>query len=100
MSMAVVGNTASLFLLISFILCVIFDLIFRDQSMYFFWKRLLPGFEWLSFSSFILGSLESYAYGWFISFIWVPLYNFLAGETCNSMRKFIKAMNNFRLKKI
>ncbi len=75
-SLSVVGHTSSLFLLISFVLCVSFDLLIPQYSMHAAWEKLLPGFEWLDWSSFAIGSVESYAYGWYISLLWVPLYNF------------------------
>ena len=67
------GHATSLFLLMSF--SVGFGLLFPQQAMYEVWLKLLPGFEWISWKSFFLGALESYAYGWFIALIWVPLYN-------------------------
>tara|TARA_R110001583_G_scaffold177071_2_gene332051 strand:+ start:192 stop:452 length:261 start_codon:yes stop_codon:yes gene_type:complete len=70
------GHATSLFISISFVLCVAFDLLFPQHAMYQVWLKLLPGFEWLSLKSFFLGLLESYMYGWFITLIWVPLYNF------------------------
>jgi hypothetical protein len=48
--------------------------------MYEVWLKLLPGFEWISWQSFLLGALESYVYGWFIALIWVPLYNFFGNK--------------------
>jgi hypothetical protein len=44
--------------------------------MYTVWLKLLPGFTWISWRSFLLGAAESYAYGWYIALIWVPLYNY------------------------
>ncbi len=70
------GHASSLFLAITFSLCVAFDLIFPSHAMYEVWLRLLPGFEWISPASFLLGLIESYGYGWFFALIWVPLYNF------------------------
>lgn len=75
-SLTAVGHATSLFLAISFTLCVAFDLLFPEHAMYESWRRLLPGFEWLSWQSFMLGFIESYGYGWFFALIWVPLYNF------------------------
>lgn len=74
------GHATSLFLLMSFIICVVFDLIFPEHAMYSVWLKLLPGFEWLSWQSFLLGMLESYAYGWYITLIWVPLYNYFGSK--------------------
>jgi len=80
-SLSAFGHATSLFIMISFILCVSFDLIFPQHAMYSVWLKLLPGFEWISWKSFFLGALESYAYGWFIALIWVPLYNFFGSRT-------------------
>ncbi len=79
-SVKAAGNATSLFLAITYCLCVTFDLLFPSEAMYSAWVKLLPGFEWLSWKSFLLGLVESYGYGWFIALIWVPLYNvFLLG---------------------
>lgn len=75
-SLWAVGNATSLFLAITFALCVGFDLLFHQHAMYEAWRRLLPGFEWISWSSFGLGLIESYGYGWYFALVWVPLYNF------------------------
>lgn len=74
-SLAAVGHATSLFLAISFALCVAFDLLQPQHQMYPAWQKLLPGFEWISWSKFFLGLAESYAYGWYVALIWVPLYN-------------------------
>ncbi len=75
LSLTAVGHASSLFLAMSFTLCVVFDLIFPDAAMYRSWQALLPGFKWLSWSSFLLGLVESYGYGWYFALIWVPIYN-------------------------
>ncbi len=69
------GHATSLFLAISFTLCVACDLLMPGYQMHPAWERLLPGFTWISWGSFFLGLVESYAYGWYITLIWVPLYN-------------------------
>jgi hypothetical protein len=69
------GHASSLFLAISFVVCVAGDLVMPAHEMHTAWQRLLPGFEWLSWGSFLLGLVESYAYGWYFTLIWVPLYN-------------------------
>nr|WP_231617994.1 DUF5676 family membrane protein [Pseudoalteromonas sp. NZS127] len=74
------GHASSLFISISFTLCVVFDLLFPQHAMYEVWLKLLPGFEWISWQSFFLGLVESYMYGWFITLIWVPLYNFFGSK--------------------
>src|SRR5262245_4251003 len=42
-SLSAVGHATSLFLAISFTLCVIFDLILPQHQIYSVWQRLLPG---------------------------------------------------------
>ena len=42
-------------------------------AMYPVWSRLLPGFRWLDGWSFLLGLGESFAYGWYIALLYVPL---------------------------
>ena len=48
------------------------------MAMYPSWQSLLPGFTWISWSSFLLGLVESNGYGWSAALIWVPLYNVLS----------------------
>ena len=75
LSLTAIGHAASLFLAITFTLCVAFDLLFPSHAMFRVWQELLPGFEWISWRSFLLGLIESYIYGWYVALIWVPLYN-------------------------
>ncbi len=70
------GQASGLFLAISYTLCVGCCLLFPEHKLYLGWQKWLPGFTWLSWPSFFLGLLESYAYGWYFALIWVPLYNF------------------------
>lgn len=77
-SLIAVGHASSLFLAITFALCVAFDLLFPEHAMYQTWQTLLPGFEWLSWRSFFLGLIESYGYGWYFAVVWVPIYNVFA----------------------
>ena len=75
------GNATSLFLAISFALCVGFDLLFPAHTMYQSCQKLLPGCEWISWNSFLLGLAESYGYGWYVTLIWVPLYNVFSARS-------------------
>ncbi len=78
---APLGNSLSLLLLISYLLCVGFGLLMPESmQMYKAWVPLLPGFEWLSFSGFVIGLIETYLYGWYIAVIFVPLYRWLADK--------------------
>lgn len=74
------GHTASLFLAITFTVCVAFDLVFPGMAMYESWRTLLPGFEWLTWKSYFIGLVESYGYGWYFALIWAPLYNFFSAR--------------------
>ncbi|MEE4377140.1 MAG: DUF5676 family membrane protein [Candidatus Competibacteraceae bacterium] len=78
LSLLRIGHATSLFLAITYLLCVAFDLLFPQHAMYRAWSILLPGFEWLSWGSFFLGLVESYGYGWYIALIWTALYNFFS----------------------
>ena len=80
LSLSAIGHATSLFLLITFILCVGFDFIFPDHAMYEAWQKLLPGFKWISWESFFLGMLETYSYGWYFALIWVPIYNVIVAK--------------------
>ncbi|HUX33063.1 MAG TPA: DUF5676 family membrane protein [Gemmatimonadaceae bacterium] len=75
LSVTAVGHATSLFLAITFVLCVGFDLLFPAHAMYHAWQQLLPGFQWLNWGTFLLGLIESYGYGWYVAAIWVPIYN-------------------------
>lgn len=75
-SISIIGHATSLFLAVTFVLCVGFDLIFPQFAMNEHWRGMLPGFTWLSPGSFVLGLIESYAYGWYFALVWVPLHNF------------------------
>lgn len=76
--LAPLGHSLSLFLAISFVICVLFDLAVPSMAMHAAWSAFLPGFEWLSVSSFLLGLAESYLYGWYGAILWGGLYNFFA----------------------
>lgn len=72
------GMSLGLFLAVTFVLCVVYDLWLPGQAMYETWLPLLPGFTWLTWPSFFLGLAESFAYGWYVALIFGPLYNFFA----------------------
>lgn len=77
LSLSAIGHATSLFLLITFIACIGFDLLFPGHAMYEVWQKLLPGFMWLSWESFFIGALESYSYGWYFALVWVSIYNYI-----------------------
>ncbi|MDQ7019562.1 MAG: DUF5676 family membrane protein [Robiginitomaculum sp.] len=72
------GMSLGVFLTVSFALCVAFGLLVPGAHMYQSWLPLLPGVTWMSLPSFLLGLVESFAYGWYIALVFVPIYNFFA----------------------
>ena len=73
----VVGLAVGSFLAVSYVFCVAYDLAF-GQRMYESWRNLLPGFTWLTWSSFFLGLVETFLYGIYTGLVFVPLYNVFA----------------------
>jgi uncharacterized protein DUF5676 len=67
------------FLALTYVFCVAYDLAF-NQHMYEVWLKLLPGFTWISWPSFLLGLVESFLYGIYFGLVFVPLYNFFHGK--------------------
>lgn len=72
------GMSLGSFLVLTFVLCVLFDLWFPALAMNPVWAPLLPGFVWINWSSFALGLLETFAYGWYVALVFGPLFNFFA----------------------
>ncbi len=75
------GMSLGLFLALTYVLCVLFDLWFPEQAMHQAWLRLLPGVTWLTWPSFFLGLAESFAYGWYVALVFAPLYNVFAARS-------------------
>ncbi len=44
------------------------------------YELLLPGFTFISWGTFLLGLVESFAGGFLTAVLFVPLYNFFAGR--------------------
>lgn len=75
------GMALSLFLAISYVLCII---------GYVLWPKVpiehsalsvfLPGFTLLTWTSFVLGLVASFGWGWYIALIFAPIYNFFASR--------------------
>ncbi len=75
------GWALSLFLVVTFILCVGFDLIFPGFAMYRSWIGLMPGMRWLDLPSFLLGLLWAFLYGWYAALLFGGLFNAIAAQT-------------------
>ena len=80
LSLTAVGQATSLFFGITFLLCIAVSLVFPAHTMAQSLQGLLPGFQWISWTSVLLGLIETYGYGWYVALIWVPLYNVLAAR--------------------
>lgn len=77
MRITTLGNTLSLFLAITFVLCVLWGLAAPPAlHMHAAWQDLLPGFTWISWPSFFIGLAGAYLYGWYGALLLVPLYRF------------------------
>ena len=70
------GMALSLFLVISYLICVTTYFIPGLPISHAMLTLFLPGFELLTWRSFILGLVESFAWGWYVALIFGPLYNF------------------------
>ena len=79
-SIVALGWSLSLFLALSFVLCVLLGAVVPDFGLHQPWLQFLPGFTWLTWPSFFLGLIESFTYGWYVALIFGPLFNFFAGR--------------------
>lgn len=75
------GMALSLFLTISFVLCVVgFHLMPRLFTFHAAIAVILPEFTSLTWASLVLGMLQSFAWGWYAALVFGPLYNFFAAR--------------------
>ena len=75
------GMSLGAFFVITYILCVLLYLVFPQAVVSHAMLTLfLPGFKLLSWGSFILGLIESFAYAWYVALIFGPLYNYFANR--------------------
>lgn len=73
------GMSLGIFFMISYVLCILFYLWFPDAaSGHAVLSLFLPGFKLLTWPSFLLGLVESFAYGWYVALIFGPIYNYCA----------------------
>lgn len=75
------GHALSLFLAITFVICMVYGQFVPEEfRMYRAWAPFLPGFAWGTWTGFIIGLAETYAYGWYIAILFVPLYRYFASR--------------------
>jgi len=63
------------FLAVTFVLCSLWDLLFPSLTMEGLWRILIPGYESLTWGSFVLGLAVAFAYGIDTALFFVPFYN-------------------------
>src|ERR671918_788362 len=80
LSIVAVGMSLGLFLVITFVLCVLLGLVVPDFGLHQPWLQFFPGFTWLTWPSLFLGLIESFGYGWYVALIFAPLFNFFAAR--------------------
>lgn len=78
LNIRIVSWSLGIFAAISFVLCVIYGLIVGPNlHMVPFLEAVLPAFEWLTWSGFLLGLTESFLYGAYAGLAFVPIHNAL-----------------------
>ena len=58
----VVASALSLFGVVTFTICILWDLTFPSYTMVAIWKVLLPGFQGITWGSYLLGLAEIILY--------------------------------------
>ncbi|MFQ6058534.1 MAG: hypothetical protein ACE5MB_06630 [Anaerolineae bacterium] len=76
LSIKTVGLSLSVLFVATYVLCVIWDLVFPGWAMYPVWQGLFPGFSW-SVVGFLIGLVETVIYGFYAAVVFVPVYNYL-----------------------
>jgi hypothetical protein len=71
-----IASAVTVFGVITYIICLLFDLIFPQWAMMDIWRMLLPGFEGMDFKSVAVGLVGIVVYCLYISSVFVPVYNF------------------------
>src|SRR5262249_45823929 len=75
------GTSLSAFLVISYVVCVLGYLLFPGLPVpHSTLSLLLPGFELLTWRTFLLGLVESFGFGWYIGLLFGSLYNFFVAR--------------------
>ena len=75
------GLSLGSFLVITYVLCVPFGVLISERGMHQLLAQLLPGFTWITWTSFFIGLVWSFICGWYIAVVFVPLFNFFAART-------------------
>jgi len=77
----VFGLSFSIFLAISYVLCILFYLLFPASAEgHVVFSLFLPWLKVLTWTGFLLGLVASVACGWYVALVFGPLYNFFAAR--------------------
>lgn len=80
MAIVPIGLSLGLFFVITYVLCVLFGLLVSEQGMHQLLPMLFPGFVWITWTSFLVGLVWAFGYGWYVALVFVPLYNLFASR--------------------
>ncbi len=79
LNLKVVTWSLALFGTVSFVVCVLYGLVVPESlHMTSFLEAVLPGFQWLTFTGFLIGLVQSFLYGVYAGIVFVPIHNWLA----------------------
>ena len=78
---AAFGASLSVFLALSYTICVLAGFWFPDAATHIAWLQFFPGVTWMSWQSYFIGLAESLAYGWYIALVFGSLFNMFAART-------------------
>lgn len=77
LNIKVVTWALAIFAEVSYLICVLYGLIVPAAlHMTQFLEIVLPGFQWLTVSGFVIGVVESFLYGVYAGLVFTPIYNF------------------------
>lgn len=73
---------------ITYLVCIAYGLV-APPSLHMAWalEALLPGFRWLTPAGFLIGLVESLAYGAYTGLLFVPLHNLFYRRWQQAARK-------------
>lgn len=71
-----VALSVTAFSVLTYLICMVFDLIFPQWAMYELWAILLPGFNGMNWPSFFYGLGGVIVYSLYVAGVFVPIYNY------------------------
>lgn len=78
LEMKTVALSLGLFGAVTFVLCVGWGLLLPRFHATPLLEMMLPGFRWLTPGAFVLGLIESFAFGVYVGVVFTPIYNCVA----------------------